>query len=114
MNQIAFRLPESEKEFLEWYAKKTAQPASSIYKANTLSAFQEWRQKTLLKEYQSGSISFKSFCRLNSISIYQGILLLERNQIEPPISSLMDDFTSTSRKSIDPMQIFKGRKIPKR
>lgn len=101
MTQINFKIPEKEKAFLEWYSEKNAEPISSIYRNATLESFRQWKISILSAEYQKGSIRFKQFCDLANISFEEGTLILQKLDIEPPISSVIDDYTSETRKKMD-------------
>jgi len=101
MTQINFKIPEKEKDFLEWYSEKNAEPISSIYRNATLESFRQWKISILLGEYQKGSIRFKQLCALGNISFEEGTLLLQKMDIEPPISAIIDEYTTETRKKID-------------
>lgn len=107
MPQITFRLPEDEKEFLKWYAEKTAQPISTVYRNVTMEYYQKWKEELLLEEYKKGSINIKKFCTLTNKSFHETLLLLEKKEIEPPITKVMDEYTSTVRKKIKTKDLFK-------
>ncbi len=101
MPQINLKIPDNEKEFLEWYSEKSAEPISSIYRNATLESFRQWKISILISEYQKGSIRFKQLCDLGNISFEEGTLLLQKMDIEPPISAIIDEYTSKTRKKID-------------
>lgn len=107
MPQITFRLPDSEKEFLKWYAEKTAQPISTVYRNATMDYYHKWKEQLLLEEYEKGTISIKSFSDLTHKTFHETILLLEKKGIEPPISQAMDEYTSTIRKKLTAKDLFK-------
>ncbi len=114
MGQISFKLPEEEMEFLRWMAKQSAQPVSSIYRNVTLEAFREWKIQALLKEYQKGTIGLKELCRIGNFSFRECSLLLEKNNIEPPITALMDLKSALQRDRLTVQQMFKDGKVPRR
>lgn len=114
MPQITFRLPENETEFLKWYSEKTAQPVSTIYRNSTMDHYQEWKLNVLLDEYKRGAINIKTICKLTDKSFHEALLLLEKHQIEPPISQIMDEYTSSVRAKLTPKSLFKDGKVPKR
>lgn len=101
MTEINFQIAEKEKAFLKWYSEKNAEPISSIYRNATLESFRQWKISILLGEYQKGSIRFKQLCDLANITFQEGTLLLEKLDIEPPISVLIDEYTTETRKQID-------------
>ncbi len=115
MKQIAFKLPDEEIEFLDWYSKKTGTPKGSFYRQLTLNEFKKEKLKLLLNEYSSGSIGFKKMCNLGNISFSEGMLLLEKEQIEPPIPSIIDEYTekvTTDNIEGQDYSIFKNGKKP--
>ncbi|OLS22118.1 MAG: hypothetical protein HeimC3_32600 [Candidatus Heimdallarchaeota archaeon LC_3] len=114
MSQLTFKIPHGEKEFLEWWANKTGQPKSSIYRNATLEAFVEWKIEILLKEYQQGIIGFKKMCNLGGLTFNQGSLIIQERNIEPPISELIDEHTKSVRERIKPEDLYKDGKKPKR
>lgn len=114
MAQISFKIPDAELDFLQWLSKKTSNPVSSIYRNATLDAFREWKLFILLKEYQDGSLGFKELCKLGNITLNQGALLLEQRNIEPPISELVDVYSSKIRDHLTVENIFKEGKNFKR
>ena len=101
MPQINFKIPEKEKDFLEWYSEKNAEPISSIYRNATLESFRQWKISILISEYQKGSIRFKQLCNLASFSFEEATLLLQKMDIEPPISAIIDEYTTETRMKID-------------
>ena len=114
MSQISFKIPDSEIIFLRWFADKSSQPVSSIYRNATLDSFREWKISLLLSEYQKGSLGFKSMCKLGNLTFNQGVLLLEQNNIEPPISKLIDEYSSAVRDKLVKEGIFKKKTIGER
>ncbi len=107
MGQISFRIPEEEMVFLKWLSEKTAQPVSSIFRNAILEYFQEWKNNYLLREYQKGNIGFKQMCNLGGISFHRGLILLEENNVEPPITEIIDNWTSQVREKMTAKDIFK-------
>ena len=107
MSQISFKIPADEMKFLKWYSKKNAQPVSSVYRSVTFETYQKWKTDKLLQEYEKGSISFKQFCELGNVTFSQGTLLLQDRQIEPPISELIDEYTSEIREKLTRKDLFK-------
>lgn len=95
MNQIGIKLPIEEIKFLDWYSKKTANSKAGIYRDATLTAFQKWKLEILLKEYEEGKIGFKEMCSLGNLTLLEGMKIVETEQIEPPITDLMDEYTET-------------------
>ena len=93
MKQLAFKLPDEEVKFLEWLSKITGTPMGSLYRLITLDNFKQWKIEKLLSEYKVGAIGFKKLCNLGNISLSEGMLLIEKKDIEPPISSEIDDYT---------------------
>ena len=114
MTQITFRLPPSEMEFLHWYSEKTSQPISTIYRKVTFDSFLEWKTELLLEEYKRGSLGVKAFCRLGNLTFHEAILLLQEKSVEPPITELMDLYTSEARKKLKLSDVFKDGVVPKR
>lgn len=47
----------------------------------------------LLKEYQEGKIGFKRMCDLGSLTLLEGMKIVETERTEPPITDLMDEYT---------------------
>jgi predicted HTH domain antitoxin len=97
MTQINFKIPEKEKDFLLWYSEQHSEPISSIYRNATLESFREWKTSVLISEYQKGSIGFKQFCTLANLSFEEATLIFQKLDIEPPISSVIDDYTDEVR-----------------
>ena len=95
MDQISFKIPSSEMDFLKWWSKKQAQPLSSIYRNATIEHFRQWKTNILINEYSRGSIGFKKFCNLAGISFQEATLLMQESDIEPPISNIIDEYTSS-------------------
>ena len=114
MKQISFKLPDPELEFLKWWSEKNAEPVSSIYRNVTLESFRIWKIEKLMPEYQKGSIGFKRFCYLSNLTFQQATLLFQENNIEPPISDVIDNYTNNSRESLTENDIYKEGKAPKR
>ena len=114
MGQISFKISDKEMEFLRWFSRKTAQPLSSIYRNVTLDAFHQWKISTLIEEYRNGAIGFKQMCNLGNLSFSQGLILLQNNDVEPPIPEIVDDYTSHIREKMTPRDVFKNGKVPKR
>ena len=107
MGQISFKIPDKELVFLQWLSKKTSNPVSSIYRNATFDAFQEWKMAILLKEFQKGSLGFKELCKLGNITFNEGVLLFQQRDIEPPISELVDEYTSKIRDQLVMEDLFK-------
>jgi predicted HTH domain antitoxin len=101
MSQINFKIPEKEKDFLNWWSELQSVPVSSIYRNATLEAFRQWKISVLITEYQKGSIGFKQFCKLASLSFEEATLIFQKEDIEPPISSIIDEYTSSVRETIN-------------
>lgn len=99
MKQLAFKLSDNEIKFLDWYSKKTGTPMGSLYRQITLDIFNQWKIDHLLHEYELGAISFKQLCDIGSITFSEGMLLVEENNIEAPISSITDAYTELLTKS---------------
>lgn len=94
MKHITFNLPDEEIAFLEWYYEKTGTPKGSFYRQVTLNTFKKEKLKLLIQEYSTGAIGFKKMCNLGNISLTEGMLLLEKEQIEPPIPAIIDEYTT--------------------
>ncbi|OLS19224.1 MAG: hypothetical protein HeimC3_46550 [Candidatus Heimdallarchaeota archaeon LC_3] len=114
MAQISFKIPDEEMKFLYWWSKKSGNPISSIYRNITLDLFKEWKIEVLLKEYQKGIIGFKQFCNLSGMSFNEASLLMQTEDIEPPISALIDEYTSKIREKLIKTDIIKSGKEFKR
>ncbi len=114
MAQLSFKIPDNEIIFLKWLSEKTAEPVSSIYRKATLKAFREWKLDYLLNEYQKGAIGFKTLCKLANLSFNEGVLLLEEKDIEPPISKLLDEYSSTVREKLTISDVLREGKAFKR
>jgi hypothetical protein len=97
MGQISFKLSEDDMEFLKWYASENSSSVSSLYRDITLETYHQWRLSVLLDIYQKGSIGFKKMCRLAKISLTEGMIEIQKRQIEPPITDSMDEHTSSVR-----------------
>lgn len=93
MDTISFKIPKEDKKFLEWYAKKKAEPIGSIYRQATLDEFRKWKLNELLSLYSKGEIGFKEMCDIGEITLTKGMLLLQENDIEPPIPDIIDEYT---------------------
>ena len=93
MDQIGIKLQIEDIKFLEWYSKRTANSKAGIYREATLHAFQKWKINILLKEYKDGKIGFKEMCNLGNLTLLEGMKIIEIEQIEPPITDLMDEYT---------------------
>ena len=94
MKQLTFKISKNDHEFLAWYSEKTAQSKSSIYRDVTLKEFHVWKVAILLEEYTKGAIGFKQLCKLGNLTFQEASRMLEESKIEPPISSIMDEYTS--------------------
>lgn len=114
MKQISFKLPDPELEFLKWWSEKNAEPISSVYRNATLESFRSWKIEKLLMEYQKGSIGFKRLCRLGNLTFQETTLLLQEHNIDPPISEIIDDYTSKVRDTLTAKDLFKDGKVPER
>lgn len=55
----------------------------------------------LLAEYRKGSMRFKQLCNLANITFEEATLLMQKMDIEPPISSIIDDYTTETRNKIE-------------
>ena len=93
MKQVSFKLPDEEMIFLKWFSKKTGTPMGSFYRQITLEEFKKQKIKVLSNEYKIGALGFKTMCNLGNLTLTQGMLLLEKENIEPPIPALVDDYT---------------------
>lgn len=93
MDVISFKIPKKDKEFLDWYSEKFATPVGSLYRSITLDKFKTWKLEKLLEMYKLGEIGFKEMCDRGDISLNKGMLILEKEKIDPPISELIDDYT---------------------
>ncbi|MCY3412048.1 MAG: hypothetical protein INQ03_10495 [Candidatus Heimdallarchaeota archaeon] len=95
MAQISFKIPKEEHEFLKWYASQTSNSISVIYREATIERFKEWKIGTLLDLYAKGTIGFKQLCSIGNISLQEGLILLEKHNIEPPIPQTVDEHTES-------------------
>lgn len=93
MDTISFKIPKEDKKFLDWYAKRKAEPIGSIYRLATLEEFHKWKLQELLSLYSKGELSFKEMCNIGEITLTKGMLLLQENDIEPPIPDIVDEYT---------------------
>ena len=93
MSAISFKIPKEDKDFLEWYSKKSATPIGTLYRSATQAEFHRWKLQLLVSLYSEGDIGFIKMCDIGNISLMKGMVLLEENGIEPPISDLVDDYT---------------------
>ncbi len=100
MAQISFKIPDDELNFLKWYSNITSHSVSTIYRDVTLETFREWKLDILLSLYEKGAIGFKHLCRLGNISLQEGMLLIEKRDIEPPISEQVDLHTEEVTRKI--------------
>ena len=117
MKQVSFKLPEEEMKFLEWFSKKTGTPMGSFYRQITLEEFKKEKINLLLNEYKIGAIGFKTMCNLGNLTLTEGMLLLEKENIEPPIPAIVDDYTEEVSNRIiqnKDFSVFKEGKKPKR
>jgi hypothetical protein len=90
---ISFKIPKEDKKFLEWFAKKKAEPIGSIYRLATLDEFHKWKLNELTSLYSKGELAFKEMCDLGGITLTKGMLLLQENDIDPPIPDVIDEYT---------------------
>src|SRR3990172_6867165 len=86
----------------------------SIYRDSTLEYFRNWKHQYLLREYQKGNIGIKHLCKLGNLTLHQAAQLLEKNDIEPPISEFMEEYTERVAKELTVETLFKDGKVPKR
>lgn len=93
METISFKIPKEDKKFLDWYSKKKAEPIGSIYRLATLDEFHKWKLNELLYLYSKGELGFKEMCDLGEISLTRGMLLVQENDIDPPIPDIIDEYT---------------------
>lgn len=93
MDTISFKIPKEDKKFLDWYSKKRAEPIGSIYRLATLDEFHKWKLNELLLLYSKGEIGFKEMCNIGEITLTKGMLLLQENDINPPIPDIVDEYT---------------------
>lgn len=100
MGQISFKIPDEEIIFLKWYTKKTAESMSSVYRSITFQGFITWKIEYLLAEYSKGVIGFKQLCKLGNLTFTEAMLLIEKYDIEPPISEVVDLATSRATQKI--------------
>jgi len=90
MSQLSFKFPEKEIAFLKWYSEKTSEPLGTIYRKITLEYFIEWKKTQLIEAYLSGSIGIKQLATLGGMSFHECLLLLKKNNIDPPYNELLD------------------------
>jgi predicted HTH domain antitoxin len=93
MGTITFKLGEEELEFLNWYSKRTSTPVGSLYRSITIDQFRQWKLKQLIEAYKTGEIGFKRMCDLGGITLTQGMLILQQQNIDPPVPEALDDYT---------------------
>ena len=93
MKQVGIKLPKEDLAFLEWYSEKSSTPVAGLYRQATYESFRQWKLELILKEYQKGTTSFKKLCDLANISLLEGMIIIEKERIEPPIPNLVDDYT---------------------
>lgn len=104
---LTFKIPENEKKFLDWWSQKSGEASSSIYRNVTIEIFKKWKIDMLIIEYSKGSIGFKKFSNLAGMSFNETSLLLQKENIEAPISDLIDEYTSHVRDKFMSSDIFK-------
>ena len=63
-----------------------------------LKAFNKWKLNQLFRLYSNGRLGLKNVWKLSQMSWAEFLLELERRQIEPPISELVDEYTDKIRK----------------
>ncbi len=93
MPSISFKIPEDDKQFLEWYSKRSATPVGTLYRSVTQKEFQKWKLQLLVSLYSDADIGFIEMCNLGNISLMKGMIILEEASAEPPISDIIDDYT---------------------
>lgn len=64
-------------------------------------------RKITIEDYEKGTISIKTYCNLTNKTFHETLLLLEKKGIEPPITQVMDEYTSAIRKKLTTKDIFK-------
>lgn len=101
MKSITFKLSKRDIVFLSYVSEKTGSPLSSIYRDKTIEFFHDWKISYLLKDYENGKIGLKKFCNLANISFNEGLLLLEKHEIEPPIPEILDNYTTLKMEELD-------------
>ena len=100
MNQISLRMAEEDIKILQLVSEEMNTPIASLYRQATLKAFNEWKLTHLFRLYSNGRLGLKKVWKLSRMSWTEFLLELERRQIEPPISELVDEYTDKIRKQI--------------
>jgi predicted HTH domain antitoxin len=60
----------------------------------------EWKLDQLFRLYSNGRLGLKKAWQLSRMAWAEFLLELDRRQIEPPISELVDEYTSKVRQKI--------------
>lgn len=98
MNQLGIKLPKEDLEFLEWYSNQFATPKATLYRDKTLQAFREWKIHFLLNQYFEGKLGFKRFCNLASITLIEGMQLVQEANGSPVTPEILDNYTNERTK----------------
>ncbi len=113
MSQISLRLPEEDVKFLTWISKRRAIPMTTLYREVTHEAFRQWKLETILKEYSSGVIGLKKAWQLSGMTFPEFLYVLEKSEIEPPHTELMELKSEEHIQKLDAEDFFRedvGRK----
>lgn len=100
MNQISLRMAEEDIKILQMISEEMSTPIATLYRQATSNAFNEWKLDQLFRLYSIGRLVLKKAWKLSRMTWPEFLLELERRQIEPPISELIDDYTEEIRKKI--------------
>lgn len=100
MNQISLRMAEEDIKILQMVSDEMNTPIASLYRQATLRTFKEWKLDQLFRLYSIGRLGLKKAWKLSRMTWPEFLLELERRQIEPPISELVDEYTDEIRKKI--------------
>lgn len=100
MNQISLRMTEEDIQFLQVLSAELNTPIASLYRQATHKAFTEWKLNQLFQLYSNGHLGLKKTWKLSRMTWTAFLLELERRQIEPPISELVDEHTNRNRQEI--------------
>lgn len=100
MNQISMRMSEEDIELLQVISHERNTPIASLYRQATYETFNEWKLNQLFRLYSKGHIGLKKTWKLSRMAWAEFLLEIERRQIEPPISELVDEYTDKIRQQI--------------
>lgn len=107
MSQISIRLKSSDYELIKLWAERKGITLSGAFKEITFGAFNEWKINYLLTEYQSGMINLKKAWVLSNLPLMAFLYLLEKQEIEPPHTELMELKSEETRQLLTVDNLFK-------